>query len=120
MIVLGVDVGGTFTDGWALTPQGEQIRCKVLSSGVIRTTVVGVDGDWIVCDRALSRHHRGLEGFRIGEAVVQDSIPTRGRIRVEGRFKIGDVIELSTGEDAPVIAARILTGTAPGAFLCSN
>jgi 5-oxoprolinase (ATP-hydrolysing) len=109
-----IDVGGTFTDGWALTPVGEQIRCKVLSNGVIRTTVVGVDGDWLVCDRALSPHKRGLEGFRIGEAPILDSIPERGRLRVEGKFQIGEVIELSTGEDAPVVAARILTGTAPG------
>ena len=109
-----IDVGGTFTDGWALTPVGEQIRCKVLSSGVIRTMVVGVDGDWLICDRALSRHKRGLEGFQIGEAVLTDSIPERGRLKVEGRFQIGEVIELLTGEDAPVVAARILTGTAPG------
>ena len=109
-----IDVGGTFTDGWALTPGGDQIRCKVLSSGVIRTTVVALDDGWVVCDRALSSHDRGLEGFRVGLMVVSDSIPHRGRLRVDGNYRIGDIIELTTGEDAPVLAARILTGTAPG------
>lgn len=109
-----IDVGGTFTDGWALTPGGEQIRCKVLSSGVIRTMVVGLDDGWVVCDRALSGHGRGLEGFHVGSMVVTDSMPDRGRLRVDGVCRIGDIIELTTGEDAPVLAARILTGTAPG------
>lgn len=109
-----IDVGGTFTDGWAVTPSGEQIRCKVLSSGVIRTSVTGIDGDWLVCDRPLSSHKRGLEGFKIREAPIVDSIPDRARIKVAGVFQIGEVIEIETGEDAPVVAARILTGTAPG------
>ena len=34
-----VDTGGTFTDGWAQSPTGEEIRCKVLSNGVLRTEV---------------------------------------------------------------------------------
>ena len=111
---LRIDVGGTFTDGWALTPTGSQIRCKVLSSGVLRTSIVAVEGDWLVCDRPLSNHARGLDGFRVGDTLVSDSIPNRGRIRVEGDFRIGQVIQLATGEDAPVVAARILTGTAYG------
>ena len=34
-----VDTGGTFTDGWALSPDGDERRCKVLSSSVIRAQV---------------------------------------------------------------------------------
>ncbi|MDP7106143.1 MAG: hypothetical protein QGH41_03640, partial [Roseibacillus sp.] len=37
--LLRVDTGGTFTDGWARSPEGEERRCKVLSSGVLRTRV---------------------------------------------------------------------------------
>ena len=58
-----IDVGGTFADGWALTPSGSQIRCKVLSSGVLRASVVSIEDGWLVCDRPLSDHDRGLEGF---------------------------------------------------------
>ncbi|NIP92558.1 MAG: hypothetical protein GWO24_03445, partial [Akkermansiaceae bacterium] len=39
-----MDTGGTFTDGWARRPDGEEVRCKVLSSGVLRTTVKEVLG----------------------------------------------------------------------------
>ncbi|MDB2674283.1 hypothetical protein N9Y81_04950, partial [Akkermansiaceae bacterium] len=109
-----IDVGGTFTDGWALTPSGSQIRCKVLSSGVLRTSVVAIEEGWLVCDRPLSHHDRGLEGFLVDGIAVTDSIPKRGRIKIEGLFQLGQVIELFSGEDAPVVAARILTGTAPG------
>ena len=116
-----IDVGGTFTDGWAVTPTGDQLRCKVLSSGKLRTSILRIEGDWLVLDRPLSHHSSGLEGFSLGETHVADSIPNQGRIQVAGDFHIGQVIELSTGEDAPVVAARILTGTAPGeAFPASD
>lgn len=109
-----IDVGGTFTDGWALTPAGSQIRCKVLSSGVLRTSVIAIEDGWLVCDRPLSHHDRGLEGFSVDGSVITDSIPKRGRVKVAGQFRLGQIIELASGEDAPVVAARVLTGTAPG------
>ena len=43
-----IDVGGTFSDGWALTPSGSQIRCKVLSSGILRASVVAIEDGWLV------------------------------------------------------------------------
>lgn len=109
-----IDVGGTFTDGWALTPTAGQIRCKVLSTGVLRTSIRSVEDGWLVCNRPLSTHVKGLEGFRIGQSVIEDSIPNQGRLKIMGDFYPGQVIELTTDEDAPVVAARILTGTAPG------
>lgn len=60
-----VDVGGTFTDGWAILPDGRERRCKVLSSGKIP------------------------EGAGLSPAY-------------------------ETGEDAPVVAVRVLTETFPG------
>ena len=39
-----VDTGGTFTDGWALDPDGREYRCKVLSSSIIRLQVDEVLG----------------------------------------------------------------------------
>ena len=36
--VIGVDVGGTFTDAVAVSPAGRVHTAKVLSSGLIRTT----------------------------------------------------------------------------------
>ena len=109
-----IDVGGTFTDGWAICPEGKRLRCKVLTSGKLRTSIREVDGDWLILDRPLSTHKSGLEGFYVGSGRVEDSIPNQGRIKVAGDFSPGEVIELSTGEDAPVVAARVLTGTALG------
>jgi 5-oxoprolinase (ATP-hydrolysing) len=109
-----IDVGGTFADGWALTPSGSQIRCKVLSSGVLRTSVVSIEDGWLVCDRPLSDHDRGLEGFSVDGVLITDSVPKLGRIKVEGQFQLGQVIELVSGEDASVVVARLLTGSAPG------
>lgn len=109
-----IDVGGTFADGWALTPSGSQIRCKVLSSGVLRASVVSIEDGWLVCDRPLSDHDRGLEGFLVDGAVITKSVPNLGKIKVKGQFQLGQIIELFSGEDASVVAARLLTGTAPG------
>ena len=109
-----IDVGGTFADGWALTPAGLQIRCKVLSSGILRTSVVSIEDGWLVCDRSLSDHDRGLEGFSVDGALITESVPNRGKIKVKGQFQLGQIIELVSGEDASVVAARLLTGTAPG------
>ena len=37
-----IDVGGTFTDCFALAPDGELRRCKVLSSGVTKGAITSV------------------------------------------------------------------------------
>ena len=41
-------------------------------------------------------------------------MPNLGKIKVEGQFQLGQIIELLSGEDASVVTARLLTGTAPG------
>lgn len=109
-----IDVGGTFADGWALTPAGSQIRCKVLSSGGLRTSIVSIEDGWLGCDRPLSDHEQGLEGFSVAGVLISESVPNLGKIKVEGQFYLGQIIELVSGEDAAVVAARLLTGTAPG------
>ena len=110
-----IDVGGTFADGWALTPAGSQIRCKVLSSGALRTSIVSIEDGWLGCDRPLSDHEQGLEGFSVAGVLISESVPNLGKIKVEGQFHLGQIIELVSGEDAAVVAARLLTGTALGA-----
>ena len=110
-----IDVGGTFTDGWALSPQGACLRCKLLSSGIIRTRVVSCQGGWVLCERPLSDHPSGLEGFETTDGqVVLESRPNEGKLRFETAIPAGTTLELTSGEDAAVVAARLLSGTAPG------
>lgn len=116
--LLRVDTGGTFTDGWARSPEGEERRCKVLSSGVLRTRVeerIGTGcyrlaGDFGVEDGL-------LQDFAIHGGGVVSRWRRKGRLlTVEGgrTFAEGELLDLFTGEEAPVLAARLLTSTPLG------
>ena len=111
-----VDTGGTFTDGWARSPEGEEQRCKVLSSGVMRASVEAVVGPG--CYRLagdLGVADEFLRGFGVrGGGVVTGWSRDERLLTVEGAdaFTIGSLLDISTGEEAPVLAARLLTSTA--------
>ncbi|HVJ46315.1 MAG TPA: hydantoinase/oxoprolinase N-terminal domain-containing protein, partial [Luteolibacter sp.] len=105
------DTGGTFTDAWALTPEGEERRCKVLSDGSLVFKVTPAADDWYDLGRSFA--------FSDG-AVVGLPLETGGTItasRENGRFLRlsialeGDRLILRTGEEAPILAARLLTCT---------
>ena len=104
------DTGGTFTDGWAKSPNGEERRCKVLSSGCVRAKVVGELEDGRV-------RLTGLEGFDDSFFVGWKLNGVEVTAQLEGVFTLASevvhegVVELRTGEEAPVVAARILTRT---------
>lgn len=107
------DTGGTFTDGWALSPDGEERRCKVLSSGCVRAEVAEHLGNAQV-------RLRGVEGF---DDFFFEGWTLNGRevfCQVDGIFTLENeltkqgMVELRTGEEAPVVAARILTRTRMG------
>ncbi len=122
---LWIDTGGTFTDCVALDPAG-QVRCvKVLSSAAVRTTI-------------LANGSRGLrlappfdvpEGFFVGYKVrpLGEGRPAfveewakDGSCRLlpaekgaeTPALEPGQVLELRSPENAPVLAARVATGTA--------
>lgn len=109
------DTGGTFTDGWARRPDGTERRCKVLSTGCLRCQIVGVAGQQYKVT--------GLEAYPPGLLVGWRT--DRGRVVSQEGQKLGveagtagpeaaAILELSTGEEAPVLAARILTETRLG------
>lgn len=113
-----VDTGGTFTDGWARDPEGREFRCKVLSSGVLRGRVQ---------ECPTPRQLRLSSGLGAGDGVLCGFVRPGGGLVTQWHAEErlleldrdhgcvqGDVIELSSGEEAPVLAARVLTGTAPG------
>ncbi len=122
-----VDTGGTFTDGWARGPDGREHRCKVLSSGVLRTRVeeslgtgrfrlaieVGAAGAVLRGYAVRWRSERG----GAGRATVTDWRGEERIVTLEGEpgLEAGAMVEFSSGEEAPVLAARLLTSTALGA-----
>ena len=105
-----VDTGGTFTDAWCMTPDGAERRCKVLSDGRMRIRLKADDGRWWKLDDDLP------DGFLVGWRSSDGSVVEEhhgGRVRIEGSAGAG-ILELDGGEEAPVVAARLLTGTPPG------
>ena len=93
-----VDTGGTFTDGWARSPEGEESCCKVLSSGVLRTRGEKVVGAG--CYRLAGDLGAGdglLQEFSIqGGGVVAGWLRGERLLTVEGgrAFEEGELLEL--------------------------
>jgi len=111
------DTGGTFTDCVAFAPDGSIRRAKVLSHGALR----------VRCTARTSARELLLadapEGFDLVGLALAASTGGRARriVAHEGaRVTLdapladaapGALLDLSTGEPAPVLAARLATGT---------
>ena len=106
-----IDTGGTFTDGLARDPAGNLHRTKVLSSSRLRGQLIDgrIVAPWLTVpifdgytlrivetDEVFVVESLGIDGV-VGGAVVRHSVPC--------------TVELFTSEEAPVLAARLLTQT---------
>jgi 5-oxoprolinase (ATP-hydrolysing) len=120
-----IDTGGTFTDCLALDPAGVQRRAKVLSSSALRATIAAVDApdrlrireDWGAAPGVVN----GLRVRRVGSvdegARVASYDPATGKMRLDRALdgaEPGVSIEIRSAEEAPILAARLVTGTASG------
>jgi 5-oxoprolinase (ATP-hydrolysing) len=119
---IAADTGGTFTDAIGIDPDGRRHRAKVLSSGALRVEWSGARGlRWDVTGGPPVP-----PGFLRG-AEVADAEGPLGRIADdalgEGWIELADAtrepapgacLTLRTGEEAPVLAARLLTRTPAG------
>ncbi len=122
-----IDTGGTFTDCIARDPSGELHRCKVLSSGALRDRVEGTEDDRLRLSGAAALPDAFLTGMglvllgddRSFEILEHDA--SSGLIRLAGVppgfARPGTPVELRSGEEAPLLAARMVTGTPYGASL---
>lgn len=118
---LWIDTGGTFTDCIARDPQGNTKRLKVLSNSVIRGKIIGhpgtdlldVDMAWPVDEDIFADYYLRVIGTKF-QAKVKRVDLSNGRITVASPIKgigAGSFVELSTGEEVPLLAARLLTKT---------
>lgn len=112
-----IDTGGTFTDCWSEDESGQSASVKILSSGTLRVGIVReIDSRRVEIDLprnwntppdffasfAVTNHkgdHTVVEEFDGRILTLRDPIPCEGWL------------DLSTGEEAPVLGARLLTGT---------
>ena len=113
-----VDTGGTFTDCRAIAPDDAEPRlAKVLSSGILCVAVrewisdkccrIVVPKTWQIPEDffvgfAHSGHRVAAWDRRDGTLTFQDSFPSQTLA----------TLDLATGEEAPIIGIRVLTGTA--------
>jgi 5-oxoprolinase (ATP-hydrolysing) len=110
--IVCADTGGTFTDVLA-RPAGNAAwrRIKVLSSGIWRARV-----DWVDATTFRTGPTPGFEpnlmGWTAGNRRVISGSPGRGWILDAPQVPpYEDCLDLATGEEAPVVGWRLLSGT---------
>lgn len=112
-----IDVGGTFTDCLAVSPEGQTAILKVLSSGNTKAEIIRVDDALVTTLQGLSADfYRGYRcqildatGSEIAASTVTHS-DSQGRLvctelAVDPQW-VGLRCELSSGEPAPLVAIR--------------
>ena len=107
-----IDTGGTFTDGLALDSDYHLHRTKVLSSSQLRGQLVSgkLKAPWLtapIFDGYTLRVIETGETDKVASLAVDGSLITYGSASLP---KLSTV-ELFTGEEAPVLATRLLTQT---------
>ncbi|WP_221390035.1 hydantoinase B/oxoprolinase family protein [Dyadobacter sp. NIV53] len=117
---ISIDTGGTFTDCLAIDPAGNLTRVKVLSSSRLRGRIIGKTAPFTYKFESPWKYESGLlEGynFRIGNMEQPASLASIDynsellTIDIDLPFYKNSDFELSSGEEAPVLAARLLTKT---------
>lgn len=113
-----VDTGGTFTDCLALKEDGVTTRLKVLSNGTLRGKVLSqlsadtlkVDINWPVSEDI-------YQGYtltdRKEDSIIKSVDTTTGIIVLNkpAKRRWSGTVEVTTNEEVPVFAARLLTST---------
>jgi len=124
-----VDTGGTFTDAIGVDPGGAMHRAKVLSTSALRGVALECEGSAL----RIRESWRGPDdlvigfGFRWLAAPPAPDLPrVVGYERSTGMLRLAaapaaapplTAFELLSPDEAPVLAARMLTGTGAGASL---
>jgi 5-oxoprolinase (ATP-hydrolysing) len=123
-----IDTGGTFTDCLALDPHGTLRRAKVLSSSALRAVVTEAESadtlrigeEWGAAAGVVDGLEMRVLGSDGAPARIASYEPASGRVRLErgmDGIRPGAAVEVRSPEEAPILAARLVTGTAFGAPL---
>ncbi|PTM14964.1 MAG: 5-oxoprolinase [Bacteroidetes bacterium] len=119
---IGIDTGGTFTDGIAQSPQGHLRRVKVLSNGCLRgqllapinATTFRLDHRWPVAHAdLLAGYTAQVTGQAHPPLTVQalDLAQKTITFNQAVALRLPATLELTAHEEAPVLATRLLTQT---------
>ena len=114
-----VDVGGTFTDYIASSGEGLCPTGKVLSSGCLRSNAAILSNRTFIDSSMQSYKEDFFQGFKVRLYINDAQIDSSVEKYKDGVFEIADSIpvcqeckyEIFTGEEAPVLVARLETGT---------
>ena len=109
---LSIDTGGTFTDGLARDLAGNTHRVKVLSSSCLRGIIHDgkVVAPWLTAPIFDGYQAQIVE---TGQTATVVSLLVNGTLTTKPALQLFNsaTIQLTTSEEAPVLAARLLTQT---------
>jgi len=124
-----IDTGGTFTDCLARDPRGGLHRAKVLSSSALRATVsralapdaLRIEEDWSAPQGLVDGFRVRVLGLRHPATTVTTYDLKSGTVYLDRPLRelppAGSTLEFVSPEEAPVLAARLVTGTPLGGRL---
>ena len=120
-----IDTGGTFTDCIAITPDGNRICQKVLSSGKLRAVLkkwansseFTIDHSWDLQKDIFKNYKITFPEYPKIQATIKSFNPKNNSISLKSPLpslfdKNELVVELSAREEAPVLGIRMITQTA--------
>ena len=123
-----VDTGGTFTDCIGIDPEGNLHTAKVLSSSSLRGEITGhkgrstykIDQEWNApADFVKGFNFRLLKSGRQAKVISFDDqtslLSLDSKLELSG--SVAQSFEIISDEEAPVLAARLITKTLPGETL---
>lgn len=112
---INIDTGGTFTDCLGVDPQGKRHRLKVLSSGLIKAQVEQAEGNKLQLRLSYALRDNLLAGyslrFRDAESKIENHHEAWFQLSKPLELPKEAVVQISAGEEAPLLAARLVTQT---------
>ncbi len=118
--VISSDTGGTFTDLVATSPDRVRKELKVLSNGVIKRRISEVHSSSLITFQDSHGYPDNffqgffvevIQGDSLQRSIVEESQGTKLTLATTISATAGEILSLSTGEEAPVLGIRILTET---------